>query len=936
MTNARTGWAITCVAICSPALLATSNHTTYHVSSGGSYPTIQGAINAASSGDLIVIDDAVHTESGITINKNLTIMGSGAAATIVQAHATEGSANARVFTISAGVTATISNMAIRHGQAPNASVAGAAGSNGGAILNQGTLTISGCTLTLNRAGRGADGINSGGQGGCGGAISNTGVLTIASSSITGNRAGNGGNGTGMMMASGGSAGCGGGVHSTGTLSMTSVIVDGNGAGIAGTGSVGSGMGGMGGGLFDAGAGTTAISTCSFSDNTVTTAYYGGGIYTESSMTISRSTIADNQSEWGGGGIFFLANNNARSLTLTNSTVANNSTGRNGGGIIAYAQSGVATLSLTNCTINGNAATEAGNGHGGGLCGFSNGSTPIVNLKSSIIANNTSTTAMTDLGSYSTGSPTVVFNSQDYNLIEDTAGGTIEGTTTHNITGQDPLLSSLASNGGSTKTMALQNGSPALDQIPAGTNGMGASPLNVDQRGSTRPCSTLGDLGAFELGAPLVTTTSASNIAPTSVSTGGNVTNQGATAVTARGVCWNTTGTPTTSNSKTTDGTGTGAFTSSLTDLTANTTYYVRAYATNSIGTGYGDQVTFTTPADTDGDGTADGSDGCPNDASKIAAGACGCGMAETDSDADGTPDCTDQCDDDANKIVPGTCGCGVADTDSDGDGTPDCNDQCPNAADKVAPGVCGCDAADADTDGDDTLNCEDSCPNDAGKTEPGTCGCGIADTDTDSDGTLDCTDQCPADPDKIQPGTAGCGIPEPIGAADVRVTVQKDDDESENETHVGDQIPFLVTVQNVGTSGAGHVVIRVPIPGGTLLISAEILSGPAAASLPGNMTIEGDELVVDCGDLPAGENVQVRLVLEATNSGQVAVNPTTSYDGAEQAVQPETPAEVPVGDTYAQIITTTTPVCGSAGLVPLLMTGIVLAFPIARRYSSRH
>jgi hypothetical protein len=69
---------------------------------------------------------------------------------------------------------------------------------------------------------------------------------------------------------------------------------------------------------------------------------------------------------------------------------------------------------------------------------------------------------------------------------------------------------------------------------------------------------------------------------------------GETSVTARGVCWNTTGSPTIADSKTVDGSGTGSFTSSLTGLTQNTTYYVRAYATNSGGTAYGVEVNFKT------------------------------------------------------------------------------------------------------------------------------------------------------------------------------------------------------------------------------------------------------------------------------------------------------------------------------------------------------
>ena len=94
--------------------------------------------------------------------------------------------------------------------------------------------------------------------------------------------------------------------------------------------------------------------------------------------------------------------------------------------------------------------------------------------------------------------------------------------------------------------------------------------------------------------PVISTTAVSAISYTTAASGGNVTNEGGASVTAKGVCWNTSPDPTVANNKTSDGTGTGSFSSSLTGLTAGTTYYVRAYATNSAGTGYGNQVTFTT------------------------------------------------------------------------------------------------------------------------------------------------------------------------------------------------------------------------------------------------------------------------------------------------------------------------------------------------------
>ena len=94
--------------------------------------------------------------------------------------------------------------------------------------------------------------------------------------------------------------------------------------------------------------------------------------------------------------------------------------------------------------------------------------------------------------------------------------------------------------------------------------------------------------------PAVTTAEVSEITGSSAKCGGNVISDGGFAVTARGVCWSTSPNPTVSDSHTTDGSGMGSFTSSITGLTANTTYYVRAYATNSAGTSYGEQKSFTT------------------------------------------------------------------------------------------------------------------------------------------------------------------------------------------------------------------------------------------------------------------------------------------------------------------------------------------------------
>jgi T5SS/PEP-CTERM-associated repeat protein len=109
--------------------------------------------------------------------------------------------------------------------------------------------------------------------------------------------------------------------------------------------------------------------------------------------------------------------------------------------------------------------------------------------------------------------------------------------------------------------------------------------------------------------PSVTTVPVSNVTYTTAQCGGNVTVQGISPVTARGVCWNNTGSPTTADSHTTDGSGTGSFASQLAGLMSGQTYYVRAYASNSDGTAYGEERTFATPMIPPGNALAfDGAD----------------------------------------------------------------------------------------------------------------------------------------------------------------------------------------------------------------------------------------------------------------------------------------------------------------------------------------
>ena len=190
-------------------------------------------------------------------------------------------------------------------------------------------------------------------------------------------------------------------------------------------------------------------------------------------------------------------------------------------------------------------------------------------------------------------------------------------TTKNVTG---LSGSTASSGGtitsSSSTVTSRGvcwnttGSPTTSD-PKTTDGSGVGSFTSTLTGLTQGATyhvrayainTAGTAyGAEEIYtvpssvAPSVTTTAITSITSTTASTGGNVTSDGGASITARGVCYNTGGTPTISDPKVIDPSATtGVFTSALSSLTANTTYYVRAYATNSSGTDYGSQVSFKT------------------------------------------------------------------------------------------------------------------------------------------------------------------------------------------------------------------------------------------------------------------------------------------------------------------------------------------------------
>ncbi|HEX5874419.1 MAG TPA: choice-of-anchor Q domain-containing protein [Pyrinomonadaceae bacterium] len=253
----------------------------------------------------------------------------------------------------------------------------------------------------------------------------------------------------------------------------------------------------GGGIWN--RGTLTLDSCVVTGNQ---ADIGAGIVNLGALTIRRTTIANNTATDVGGGIANMPGEGTSFLQIDSSTISGNTTATQGGGIF---NSGLLTL-ITNSTISSNNAfqgagisnlshlqmngvTLAANSATGNSGGIRNSG--VVVFTNTIIAGNTAPAGPDGAG--------LDFGSLDYNLIGDTNGMQISGSTAHNITNVNARLGPLAHNGGLTQTHELLDGSPAID--------VGLSSLLTDQRGSSRPVDNpavtnaaggnASDIGAYE-------------------------------------------------------------------------------------------------------------------------------------------------------------------------------------------------------------------------------------------------------------------------------------------------------------------------------------------------------------------------------------------------------------------------------------------------------
>ena len=279
----------------------------------------------------------------------------------------------------------------------------------------------------------------------------------------------------------------------------------------------------GGGALMLGRGVSGVTT--ISDTTIDSNHSvlsGGGINTETEtaagangiININNSTVSNNTSDAAGAGLAFF-NSDGSVATINNSTITGNAAANAGGGLAVGRDF---SLHLNQSTISANSAASTYPGYGGGGISIYD-DLSVVTMSGAIVSGNTSAVVgAADIGLYQySGSATGSFTATNSLIGEVDSRVTANGT--NNITSTDPMLSALADNGGSTKTMAPLTGSPAIDAGPdpvATFTGNGS-----DQRGTpwVRVSNGTSDIGAVEVqpdpNAPTTTTT-----APTTSTTAG--------------------------------------------------------------------------------------------------------------------------------------------------------------------------------------------------------------------------------------------------------------------------------------------------------------------------------------------------------------------------------------------------------------------------------
>jgi CSLREA domain-containing protein len=534
----------------------------------------------------------------LDLTETVDLVGGGSAATTVDAAGLD-----RVFDIVAG-RVTMSGLTARNGD-PN-------GANGGGIRDDAQLTLDTVTLSGNTTGP-TVGVIAGNGGGI--SVEEAAVASLRNVTIDGNAAASGGGASASdfnasVVVRGGSvisnnnavvAGGGGDIgngrfelsdsrvtanHACATPTTTTCV--GITAGRAGglieefgivlvrRSQIDHNTAPLGGGLSEEGGGLVMVEDSTVNDNqsTGSAASNGGGLLEQGAgqVVITNSTFANNHADGDGGGV---AADGGNQLSLTNVTISANSAGTalfntgSGGGV---SNTGGDNVSLVNVTLQGNQAAAGG----GNLDNCSPASSCLIQLTNTLVTGGSPANCagvMTSLGHNLDDAASCLFGS----------GGDLSGV--------NPALGALASNGGRTQTAALTPGSLA---IGAGDN---AGCPGSDQRGVPRPQGPICDIGAYESAPPSAVTGTATALGTTTATLGGSGANPDPVA----GTVFFQYGTSalygqTTAAQAIPGVASSTAFAAAVSGLASATLYHFRVGVTTAGGTVFGADQTFTTAA----------------------------------------------------------------------------------------------------------------------------------------------------------------------------------------------------------------------------------------------------------------------------------------------------------------------------------------------------
>ena len=162
----------------------------------------------------------------------------------------------------------------------------------------------------------------------------------------------------------------------------------------------------------------------------------------------------------------------------------------------------------------------------------------------------------------------------------------------------------------------------------------------------------------------------------------------------------------------------------------------------------------------------------------------------------------------------------------------------------------------------------------------------------------------------------------PATAPDLHVAITAPTDQAA----IDEEVVFRIDVENVGTAAASSVVLRFPLPPNTEFVSAQLVTDQAGQAAPLNAYVEGDDIVIELGDMAPSAALVIDLVLRAKTAGDIMLTAAAAFNESLTPVTAQASTSVAADDVYWEVVRTVVPVhvCGGLGLSPaFVLLGLI-------------